>query len=64
MERTLRCPICREMVAWEDNPHRPFCSERCQLLDLGSWATERYRIAAPSPDPDVSDEDDSTEGDS
>jgi endogenous inhibitor of DNA gyrase (YacG/DUF329 family) len=44
MERMVRCPICRAEVAWEDNPHRPFCSERCRLIDLGAWAEGRYRI--------------------
>jgi hypothetical protein len=28
----------------ESNPYRPFCSERCKLIDLGQWATEGYRI--------------------
>lgn len=40
----IRCPTCRGHAAWDDNPHRPFCSERCQLIDLGRWATERYRV--------------------
>jgi endogenous inhibitor of DNA gyrase (YacG/DUF329 family) len=31
-------------VQWEDNPHRPFCSDRCQLIDLGAWTEERYKI--------------------
>ena len=44
MARMVRCPICRTEVAWEDNPHRPFCSERCRLIDLGAWAEGRYRI--------------------
>jgi endogenous inhibitor of DNA gyrase (YacG/DUF329 family) len=38
------CPTCREPVVWEGNPDRPFCSDRCRLIDLGSWASERYRI--------------------
>jgi endogenous inhibitor of DNA gyrase (YacG/DUF329 family) len=33
-------------VEWQGNPHRPFCSERCQLIDLGAWTTERYRVPA------------------
>jgi len=44
----VRCPLCRHLAPWESNPHRPFCSERCRLHDLGNWARERYRI--PSPD--------------
>jgi len=42
--RAVRCPICRTEVSWEDNPHRPFCSERCRLIDLGAWSEGRYRI--------------------
>ncbi|PIS36851.1 MAG: DNA gyrase inhibitor YacG [Nitrospirae bacterium CG_4_9_14_3_um_filter_53_35] len=38
------CPICRKMTDWYDNPYRPFCSERCKLLDLGAWASEGYRV--------------------
>ena len=41
----VRCPSCRREAPWEGNPHRPFCSERCRLLDLAAWADERYRIA-------------------
>ena len=48
MMRQLKCPQCREMTTWQDNPHRPFCSERCQLLDLGQWADESYRIPGQS----------------
>lgn len=49
--RTLRCPTCRREVAWEKNPHRPFCSERCRRIDLGNWADESYRIPAKDQDP-------------
>jgi endogenous inhibitor of DNA gyrase (YacG/DUF329 family) len=31
-------------VTWEENEFRPFCSERCKMIDLGQWAAERYRI--------------------
>ncbi|MEK6619119.1 MAG: DNA gyrase inhibitor YacG [Nitrospirota bacterium] len=40
-----RCPLCHRELAWESNPWRPFCSERCQLTDPGAWAAEQYRIA-------------------
>lgn len=41
----VTCPQCGKEVAWSsENPHRPFCSERCRLIDLGQWATESYRI--------------------
>ncbi|MES1981465.1 MAG: DNA gyrase inhibitor YacG [Pseudomonadota bacterium] len=41
----VACPQCGKDVIWNnDNPYRPFCSERCKLIDLGQWATESYRI--------------------
>jgi len=43
----VRCPTCRRPTSLVDNPHRPFCSERCKLRDLGNWASERYRIPGP-----------------
>jgi uncharacterized protein len=46
-----RCPLCRRETSWENNPWRPFCSERCQLIDLGKWASEEYRVPqAETPD--------------
>ena len=39
-----KCPLCRRETTWEDNPWRPFCSERCQMIDLGRWAAEEYRM--------------------
>lgn len=39
-----QCPSCGKPVQWQDNPHRPFCSERCKLLDLGKWVSEEYRV--------------------
>ena len=42
----VACPQCRKKVAWrDDNPFRPFCSERCRLIDLGAWADGSHRIA-------------------
>ena len=40
-------------VAWtRGNRFRPFCNERCKMIDLGQWATEAYRVAqAEAPDP-------------
>ena len=46
-----RCPHCRRETSWEDNPWKPFCSERCQMIDLGHWAAEDYRVPlAETPD--------------
>lgn len=44
MPRTFPCPRCGEPSVWEDNPFRPFCSERCKLIDLGAWASEEYKL--------------------
>lgn len=55
MPRTVKCPTCRKETAWENNPHRPFCSERCQLIDLGAWVSERYRI--PGQEIELTDKD-------
>jgi len=42
-----RCPRCGREVIWQDNPHRPFCSLSCRLVDLGMWLDEAYRIPGP-----------------
>lgn len=42
--RTVACPTCGKHVEWTASAWRPFCSERCKLIDLGAWATERYRV--------------------
>jgi endogenous inhibitor of DNA gyrase (YacG/DUF329 family) len=47
----VRCPRCGSRTAWANNPHRPFCSLTCRLIDLGKWLDERYRVAGdPLPD--------------
>jgi endogenous inhibitor of DNA gyrase (YacG/DUF329 family) len=47
MPKMIRCPVCRNETTWENNQHRPFCSQRCQLLDLGKWADNSYTIENP-----------------
>jgi len=44
MPRTFPCPRCGEASTWEGNEFRPFCSERCKLIDLGAWASEEYKL--------------------
>jgi endogenous inhibitor of DNA gyrase (YacG/DUF329 family) len=39
-----KCSTCGKPVEWRDNPWRPFCSERCQLIDFGRWTDEDYRV--------------------
>jgi hypothetical protein len=41
----MRCPICKKPIeATPANRYRPFCSERCRMVDLGTWAGEDYRV--------------------
>ncbi|HEX4926268.1 MAG TPA: DNA gyrase inhibitor YacG [Bdellovibrionales bacterium] len=47
----VKCPTCRKDTNYEANPHRPFCSERCRLLDLGAWAQEKYAVPAEEQTP-------------
>lgn len=51
----VKCPQCGKEVGYEGNEFRPFCSERCKLLDFGAWADENY--ALPAEDTELSDED-------
>jgi hypothetical protein len=43
----MKCPICKRSVERAD-PEYPFCSERCRLVDLGNWASEKYVISSPA----------------
>ena len=45
---TRPCPICGNPADSATSPDFPFCSERCQLLDLGNWSAERYVISEPA----------------
>jgi hypothetical protein len=40
----ITCPLCKRTTTWEENPWRPFCSEKCKLIDLGKWVSEEYKI--------------------
>jgi hypothetical protein len=56
--RKVACPRCGEATPFSpDNPWRPFCSERCKMIDLGAWASETYRV----PDEAGQPEDDAPE---
>jgi len=50
---SVKCPTCSRFVEWDpDNPWRPFCSERCKMVDLGSWANgDRYIPGDPAEGP-------------
>lgn len=44
-ELTVKCPQCKRPVPWTaENRFRPFCCERCKLIDLGEWASEENKI--------------------
>ena len=51
----MRCPICKKEVA-ADDPNMPFCSDRCRLIDLGNWASEKYVISTPARGTEVFEE--------
>jgi uncharacterized protein len=57
----VKCPTCGRQTEWSESaPFRPFCSERCRLIDLGAWLSEQRSIpgdTTPPPDSPASDED-------
>ncbi len=54
MTLTVQCPTCSASVEWVTaSEWRPFCSERCKLIDLGAWASESYRVPDQSMSPDA-----------
>ncbi|WP_043308893.1 DNA gyrase inhibitor YacG [Pseudomonas sp. ML96] len=49
MSSTVECPTCGAPVEWgPQSSNRPFCSERCKLIDLGAWASEAHAIPGDS----------------
>ena len=47
MNKFVKCPTCKKDVEWTSTSrYRPFCSERCRLIDLGEWASESHSIPA------------------
>jgi len=62
MVTTVECPHCGKPVPWTpDSRWRPFCSERCRLIDLGDWLEERHRLPADDSETPGEDAPDSTE---
>ena len=53
--RRIHCPRCGVGCEWTGNPHRPFCSLECRLIDLGSWASETYRVPGKPVEDDGAD---------
>ena len=55
---SVACPVCKQQLEWSDRfPHRPFCSDRCKMIDLGDWASEAHRIAGEPVMDDLMSED-------
>jgi endogenous inhibitor of DNA gyrase (YacG/DUF329 family) len=45
MVTVVKCPTCKRPVEWsQESVYRPFCSDRCRLIDLGAWFGEQHRI--------------------
>ena len=44
----VKCPTCQRDLSWENAPFRPFCSERCRLIDLGAWLSGQRSIPGES----------------
>ena len=49
----MKCPICKKDSRRSAIPDLPFCSERCRLIDLGNWASEKYVISTPAEPADL-----------
>ena len=59
-EITVKCPNCQKTVLWNaQHPNKPFCSERCELIDLGEWAAGEKIIAGKTMIPESNDDFDS-----
>lgn len=54
MPGQLRCSYCREPIERDGNEHFPFCSPKCQMLDLSKWLNEEYSLPAPLTERDIS----------
>jgi endogenous inhibitor of DNA gyrase (YacG/DUF329 family) len=54
--KTVACPRCGAPTLYApENKWRPFCSERCKIIDLGAWASESYGVPAEEPQPGEED---------
>jgi len=55
----VKCPTCQRDLDWQSAPFRPFCSERCRLIDLGAWLSGQRSIpgeSVPAPENPVTEE--------
>ncbi len=51
----VKCPTCEKMTEYSGNEFRPFCSERCKLIDFGAWADEEFGL--PTEQSELTEED-------
>lgn len=51
----VKCPNCGKEAEYNDNEFRPFCSERCKLIDFGAWADEEFSL--PTENAELTEED-------
>jgi uncharacterized protein len=58
----VNCPTCRRELEWSSAPFRPFCSERCRLIDFGGWLSERHAIPGEAAEQDGPQADEPPEG--
>lgn len=60
----ITCPTCGKQNTWRpENTFRPFCSDRCKLIDLGEWASESRKIPGAPVDLNASPDDSNDEND-
>ncbi|MDI1362822.1 DNA gyrase inhibitor YacG [Methylotenera sp.] len=56
-KRLVACPHCKKLSEFSpSNAFRPFCSERCKMIDLGLWASEQYAIPVEIKEDDLEQE--------
>lgn len=51
-KKQIHCPTCGKANTWTtENTAKPFCSERCKLIDLGAWADEKFKVPGEPANP-------------
>lgn len=57
MKTKVKCPQCNQETEYsKENPYRPFCCERCKMVDLGKWANEEYNVPVVEYEPEMVEE--------
>ena len=44
-ELSVKCPNCTKSFSYYNSEFRPFCCEKCKMIDMGQWMSETYSIA-------------------